>query len=609
MRLARLIGAAAALAAAVGPATARATTFNTEGGFQFDVRDGRGSEAGFAIDGSIGTGSADAYAGCYRLRVMSVDYVAPAAGEVMGRTVVLGAETIYGLEVERHITVPNTGGDYVRYVDYITNTTADPIDAGVAYVCGLGRSSSATVWASSDGDTALEPADTWFGTDDDDAEGAPTLAHVVSGGDGALEPTTQNMFMGTITTAFTVSLAPGETVALMVFGLQGPNRATVRDDVDALFAGIEAATDDIALADLATVANWRLAGAPILRWASGQSFEVPEGGRLDLSVTATDREGDATTTAWDLDGDGLFDDATSQTATFVALGIDGPNTANVTVECIDTSAHASRISHSIDIVNAPPTFTTDPPTLAGVGAAWTYEPRVSDPGSDNVSISLVERPNGMEYDAREGTIRWTPTVADIGTASFTIRALDDDGDEALQTGEIEVAEGSPLDEPEIISPTRGEVVREARPTIRVQNPEDINGGLVINFELDSENTFPDPLATGPVEAGAILANGTLFVPVEPDGTTTWTVDEDLASGQYFIRVWGADIYGEGPRSLSHFWVEVPDGGDDDGDDEPGGCACRAAPNAESAPVAVLGLAALVGLLASRSRWRRSRRPR
>jgi hypothetical protein len=119
------------------------------------------------------------------------------------------------------------------------------------------------------------------------------------------------------------------------------------------------------------------------------------------------------------------------------------------------------------------------------------------------------------------------------------------------------------------------------------------------------NTFPEPIALPRVEAGAIVADGTLFMPVDPDGTTTWTLDQDLGAGQWFVRVWGSDIYGDGARAISHFWVDL---GEDDGEDgeDPGGCTGRTA--AGAAGVDLLGWGAVVvGLLLAGRLCRRRRR--
>ena len=80
-------------------------------------------------------------------------------------------------------------------------------------------------------------------------------------------------------------------------------------------------TATIAIANVAPTAD---AGGP---------YTVAEDGVITLSGSATDPAGtqDPLSYAWDLDGDGQYDDATGPTPTFSAAGLDGYEGSSVVV--------------------------------------------------------------------------------------------------------------------------------------------------------------------------------------------------------------------------------------------------------------------------------------
>ncbi len=59
---------------------------------------------------------------------------------------------------------PLTGAqDFARTVDTFTNSTGSSITAPVRVVGNLGSDANTVVFATSDGDTIVEPTDWWFG--------------------------------------------------------------------------------------------------------------------------------------------------------------------------------------------------------------------------------------------------------------------------------------------------------------------------------------------------------------------------------------------------------------------------------------------------------------
>lgn len=533
----------------------------SDGGYEFDIQD--------TYNGDLSNGSVDAYDGCYDLFVNDTNYTAGGvAGVLDGRHVTLASVIIdTNFEVTRHAYVPETGGDYIRYYDLIENVGGAATDLVVRYTCNFGSDGSTTVWGTHSGDDTVDVDDHWFGTDDTDGSSDPSLAHSYFGDGAIYTPDSQSIGSGDSTTSFSLTIGPGEQVGFLVFGFQGPDQATVRTQVEDLVFDLGPHIEDMDGGQLSTVVNWGLSGAPLIRWAPDQVFEVVEGGEIELSTSIEDREGDSYTVAWDLDGDGDFDDSAEETATVSAVGLDGPDTHTVSIRATDSADNSSERHIDIDILNAPPVLSSPTEVEVLINEELTYTPAVEDPGGDTVTVEVLDRPPGMILLA-EGAVRWTPLDDDVGDHTLTFKATDDDDDpDIVGDGDAElvvtitvVANQAPSETPVIVSPERGDEVAEARPTFVVENPTDPEGDAVlISFEVDETDTFTNPIASGPQSAGT-------------DGTTSWTITEDLEDGvRYYWRVWAVDETGaEGPRAFSYFRVVTGDGPGRDGGPEDGG---------------------------------------
>ncbi len=598
----------AALLLLAAPPAEAVIALTSEGGFIFDIQD---TADGGCQDGSLDY-SVDAYDGCYILRINSTAYNAGTTGTLStdGRHVTMATRPMgTGLQVTRHAYVPATGGDYIRYFDTIENghTTAQTIT--VEYYCNLGSDGSETMYATSSGDTIVGLDDYWFGTDDAEGSGDPTLGHSFYGEGALVTPTVQTAGSGQITVDFSVTIGPGETAGFVIFGWQGRLRSAVQASMVAVVGDIGSATSDMDGGDLGYVVNWGLSGAPIVRWAEGSVFEVAEGGELTLTVTVEDREGDPTTVAWDLDDDGAFDDGTDLTATFSAVGLDGPTTAAVAVQASD-GTNTRETTHEITVANAVPVITSTPDPLTVLrGFEWSYLVEATDPApADVLDLTVPTKPDGMVVGA-DWTLRWTPPDTDevVGDHEVVVRVIDDDGGSVDQAFTVTVVPNSPPTEPEIVSPDRVNIT-ERRPALLVNNCTDLDGDpLSYFFELDPLGTFsgPDVIASGAVAEGS-------------GGQTSWTPAADLEVSRYYWRVWCNDGIVDGRRASSWFEVRSGSGSDAGTDADTGtdaavdtgvpqgeaetGCACRVQAGSRSA--ALLGVLGVLGLLALLPRRRR-----
>jgi len=247
----------AGLALCLGTTPAWAIDLTTRGGFLFDISE--------QYDGSIGNGTIDAYDTCYGLEVNGTTYTASGGGVVDGRRVTMATAAIGQLSVTRTAFVPDEEGrDYVRYVDLIENTGTSPTTVVARYHGNLGSDSGTLVWGSSTGDDEVDARDTWYGTDDEDGSGDPSLAHAFWSASGRVRPSSASISRDNIETSFSVEVRPGETIALMVFAFQGPSRAAVQSQVEALLSNPSAAVSDLPRNEAARIVNWSVRGGALM---------------------------------------------------------------------------------------------------------------------------------------------------------------------------------------------------------------------------------------------------------------------------------------------------------------------------------------------------------
>jgi hypothetical protein len=75
--------------------------------------------------------------------------------------------------------------------------------------------------------------------------------------------------------------------------------------------------------------------------------------------------------------------------------------------------------------NKVPIITSAPVTTATVGKEYKYDVEAYDDDvGDVLNFSLSQWPDGMVIDAQSGLISWTPTVAQVGNQSITIKVSD-----------------------------------------------------------------------------------------------------------------------------------------------------------------------------------------
>jgi hypothetical protein len=75
--------------------------------------------------------------------------------------------------------------------------------------------------------------------------------------------------------------------------------------------------------------------------------------------------------------------------------------------------------------NAPPTISGTPATTATVGTAYAFQPTASDPNSDPLTYTIMNRPAWLTFSAATGRLEGTPAAANVGTASNIVIGVSD----------------------------------------------------------------------------------------------------------------------------------------------------------------------------------------
>src|SRR5262249_6470662 len=90
--------------------------------------------------------------------------------------------------------------------------------------------------------------------------------------------------------------------------------------------------------------------------------------------------------------------------------------------------------------NSAPAFTSTAVATAAGNVAYVYAARAGDPDAgDILTFSLPTAPSGMTIDSASGLIRWTPTVAQLGSHDVVVKVRDIRGLFAMQSYTVNVA--------------------------------------------------------------------------------------------------------------------------------------------------------------------------
>ncbi len=115
---------------------------------------------------------------------------------------------------------------------------------------------------------------------------------------------------------------------------------------------------------------------------------------------------------------------------------------NVVLQVSDGRGGTTQQAFSVEVIaqnNSTTPRIVSPPSAfrATLGEMFSYDLRAADDDGDGdgnaIEWLLLDAPHGTSLDARYGTLRWTPTLEQLGQQSFLIAARDPAGNEGLQS--------------------------------------------------------------------------------------------------------------------------------------------------------------------------------
>lgn len=173
---------------------------------------------------------------------------------------------------------------------------------------------------------------------------------------------------------------------------------------------------------------------------AGGPYVTAEGTDVQLSAAGstpgTDASaGDLTTYAWDLDGDGGYDDATGPAVAFTAVGQDGVQSIGLQVS--DEWGLTDTDSTTVTVTNVAPTVTISPVAPIDEGGTVTVSGVVTDPGWLDPLTATIDLDDGagprplagaVENVRPDATLTFSVpyTYGDDGSFTVTVVGSDDD---------------------------------------------------------------------------------------------------------------------------------------------------------------------------------------
>ncbi len=212
-----------------------------------------------------------------------------------------------------------------------------------------------------------------------------------------------------------------------------------------------------------------------------QVEQIDEGASVLLDASeSTDADGDPLVYSWDLNDDGVFDDAVGTTATFKKLenGI-----YPVSVEVSDGSL-ASHGSVSVTVNDLGPIAALSGNSILNEGSTGTFNASESSSSPDKIVSYEWDLNNNSSFTDATGVIT-THSWPDNGSYTIAVKITDDDGSTDIATTTIEVNNVAPE-----VNTEPGQTVNEAE-TVKFSgsfiDPGTVDThSIVWNFGDDSE---------------------------------------------------------------------------------------------------------------------------
>ena len=234
---------------------------------------------------------------------------------------------------------------------------------------------------------------------------------------------------------------------------------------------------------------------------------VPVAGRpVTFTSTSVDIDGTIALESWDLNGDGVFGDASGQTVTWTFAQ---PGSHVVRMNVADNLGGVSTFTDTI-VVDRPPVaaFTLSPGPTVVAGDTVTFASTARDPDGSIATLEWSLDGDGAFNDGGAATA--TRTYPTVGAYRVQLRATDDRGVTATATGLVTVIS----DKPPLASFTFAPVAPTVgQPVAFAARATDPDGSIAdLSWDLDGDHRFGD--AKGASVARTYNAAGDVMVSLQ-----------------------------------------------------------------------------------------------
>lgn len=183
---------------------------------------------------------------------------------------------------------------------------------------------------------------------------------------------------------------------------------------------------------------------------AGTGYSSTEGGSIFLSAAgSTDSDGTIVDYAWDLDGDGQFDDAFGVTT---ALTTPDSGSIQVALQVTDDQGGMDVADSTVTVINVAPVAVLSGPHEVEVGQNVALDASDSyDPGNDIVSYLWDLDADGQYDDASGPMATFSSTVTGIHTVAVQVTDADGAGNTAFLNLNVDESAPEPIDDSALVA--------------------------------------------------------------------------------------------------------------------------------------------------------------
>lgn len=272
----------------------------------------------------------DAFDGYSGLRVNGTYYrnngtagtECPGATSGVNRQAVFNPQTIGNLRVERKVYVPEDDA-FIRFLSIVTNTGNANENVIVAIKSNVGSDAATRIFRTSDGDTTVDPTDTWAVTFSAFVAHKSTdvrIGHVFQGTGASVTVASNELATGVdrfIVTYATFVLAPGQTGSIMNLATGQPSRAAAAQKATNLATLPLNVLQCLTTDEQVSIRNFD--HYPAISTTGGPIGPVNVGDSVEFVASGTDPDGQTLTLSWDF-GDGTTGTGSPVTHAYTTAG-------------------------------------------------------------------------------------------------------------------------------------------------------------------------------------------------------------------------------------------------------------------------------------------------